>query len=113
MGALYLDAGFERARVFVLDQLAAEIEAEASGSGERNHKAELQHLCIRRWNELPRYRVLSETGPDHEKTFEVVAVVGERTFAPANGRTKKEGEQRAAANALDELGRAARDEAQV
>ncbi len=103
VGAFYLDAGFERAREFVLDQLVGEIEAMADGSGERNHKAALQQLSARRWNELPRYRVLAAKGPDHDKVFEVVALVGERTFAPAAGRTKKEAEQRAAANALAEL----------
>ena len=103
VGALYIDAGFVRAREFVLQQLSPEIEAAADGSGEQNHKAELQRICTRRWNELPGYRVLSETGPDHDKTFEVVAVVNDRTFAPATGRTKKEAEQRAAANALTKL----------
>ena len=103
VGALYIDAGFERARDFVMAELASEIEAAADGSGERNHKAALQQLCSRRWNELPRYRVLTATGPDHAKTFKVTAVVGERTFKPATGRTKKEAEQRAAEKALAEL----------
>jgi ribonuclease-3 len=103
VGALYIDAGFERARDFVMAELAEEIEAAADGSGERNYKAALQQICSRRWNELPRYQVLTSTGPDHAKTFEVAAAVGERTFKPASGRTKKEAEQRAAEKALAEL----------
>jgi ribonuclease-3 len=103
VGALYIDAGFERARDFVMAELASEIEDAADGPGERNYKAALQQLCTRRWNELPRYRVLTATGPDHAKTFKVAAAVGERTFQPASGRTKKEAEQRAAEKALAEL----------
>jgi ribonuclease-3 len=105
VGALYIDAGFDRARDFVLEQLAGEIEAVADGAGEHNHKAELQHLCTRRWNELPHYRVLSEAGPDHAKTFRVAAVVGERSFRAGVGRTKKEAEQQAAEKALRSLAR--------
>jgi ribonuclease-3 len=103
VGALYLDAGFERAREFVVGQLLGEIEAAAAEGEERNFKAAVQHLAVQRFGELPRYRVVSETGPDHEKLFEVEAIVGGRAFRPARGRTKKEAEQAAAGNALEAL----------
>ena len=103
VGALYIDAGFERAREFVLDQLLDEIEAAAALGPERNFKAALQELAVTRVGELPRYRVVSEAGPDHKKVFEVEAMVAGRPFEAACGRTKKEAEQRAAANALETL----------
>ena len=53
--------------------------------------------------DLPRYRIVSQAGPDHEKVFEVEALIKERAFPPASGRTKKEAEQGAAANALEVL----------
>jgi len=46
---------------------------------------------------------VQEAGPDHSKTFHVLAQIGSRRYAPAWGRNKKEAEQRAASNALNEL----------
>jgi ribonuclease-3 len=103
VGALYLDAGFSPARDFVIAQLSGEIEATAGNRGDRNHKAALQKLSSVRYGDLPRYRVVSQVGPDHEKVFEVEAMIKERTFPAARGRTKKEAEQGAASNALEVL----------
>ena len=52
----------------------------------------------------PTYRVVSEKGPDHMKSFEVIAVVGDRRFATGSGRSKKEAEQEAARETLEQLG---------
>ncbi|MHC4252650.1 MAG: ribonuclease III [Planctomycetota bacterium] len=103
VGALYLDAGFARAREFVLDQLLDEIESAVELGPERNHKAALQEAAAAKFGELPRYRIVSEHGPDHEKTFEVEVVMAGRSFGAARGRTKKEAEQRAAAQALEAI----------
>jgi ribonuclease-3 len=100
VGALYLDAGFDRAMDFVLDQLLDEIEAVSLTGGERNYKAVLQKLASAAFGELPHYRLVSQAGPDHEKVFEVEVAIGERAFPSARGRTKKEAEQRAAGHAL-------------
>ena len=105
VGALYIDEGFERAREFVLDQLLEEIESTADLGPGGNFKAALQQLAMGRFGELPRYRVVSEAGPDHAKVFEVEAVVAGRAFAAARGRTKKDAEQRAAERALEALAR--------
>ncbi len=103
VGAVYLDAGYDRAAEFVVGQLIDEIDAAAEAGGDWNHKAALQQLATRRFGELPRYRIVSATGPDHGKVFEVEAVVAGRAFPSATGRSKKEAEQGAAANALGEL----------
>jgi ribonuclease-3 len=47
--------------------------------------------------------LLAETGPDHSKTFEVCASIGNRRFSPARGANKKVAEQRAAGNAMADL----------
>ena len=105
VGALYIDEGFERAREFVLDQLLGEIETTADLGPGGNYKAALQQFVVNRFGELPRYRVVSEAGPDHAKVFEVEAVVAGRSFGAACGRTKKDAEQLAAAKALETLER--------
>jgi ribonuclease-3 len=104
IGALYLDAGFEYSKGFIIGQLESEIEATAENRGGGNHKAALQRAASIKYGELPRYRLVSETGPDHQKVFTVEALIKDRTFPAASGRTKKEAEQGAAANALQVLG---------
>lgn len=58
-------------------------------------KTSLQEICAERDLGLPSYRI-TETGPDHDKRFTAVAVVGEQSFAAGNGRSKKQAEQQAA-----------------
>jgi ribonuclease-3 len=65
-------------------------------------KTSLQEICAELELGLPAYRV-SETGPDHDKRFTAIAVVGEQTFAPGEGRSKKQAEQRAAEAAFAAL----------
>ncbi len=65
-------------------------------------KTSLQELCARLELGLPWY-FISETGPDHDKRFEAVAVVGDARFEPGHGRSKKQAEQRAAEAAFRQL----------
>ncbi|MCX7805304.1 MAG: ribonuclease III, partial [Planctomycetota bacterium] len=99
-GGIYLDGGLEEARKFVLSSLMPVIEEESRRAGALNYKARLQRKAQKICGAAPRYMVVGQRGPDHEKIFEVRACVGGRTFPPANGRTKKEAEQAAAAAAL-------------
>lgn len=102
VGAIYLDAGFDVARDFVVSQLAADIEPMLE-NGLNNYKAELQERCLRNDSMLPKYRTIKSSGPDHRKIFCVEVRVGSRVFPSATGRSKKAAEQNAAANALAQL----------
>jgi ribonuclease-3 len=93
----------EAAQRFILGLLEKEVQGAIAGNLERNHKSEFQQLCQKRFGESPRYIVLSSSGPDHNKTFEVCAAVGNRHFVAACGPNKKIAEQRAAGNAMAEL----------
>jgi ribonuclease-3 len=104
IGAIYLDGGIEAARRFVARHLGPEIEAAVEGQNGLNHKSNLQQLAQRDYGETPTYLLLDEKGPDHSKCFKIAARIGERRYAPAWGRNKKEAEQRAALNALCQLG---------
>jgi ribonuclease-3 len=64
----------------------------------------LQQYAQQHLNLTPIYELLDEKGPDHNKCFEVEAVVGVRRFPSAWGTNKKDAEQKAAFNALVELG---------
>jgi ribonuclease-3 len=103
IGAIYLDRGMEAAREFVIRHLRPEIATAVDEQGESNYKSNLQQVAQREYGETPSYLLLDEKGPDHSKCFKISAKIGQRRYASAWGRTKKEAEQRAALNALCQL----------
>lgn len=103
VAAIYLDSGDAAARLFILGFLGPEIDRATVGDHGGNFKSVLQQLAQRDFDSTPRYDLLDEKGPDHDKCFKIAAAVGKRVFAPAWGRNKKDAEQRAAQNALSEI----------
>jgi len=102
IAAIYLDGGMDRAQEFIDRHLGPEIEAAADEEG-GNYKSQLQQLAQREHGTTPVYQLLDEKGPDHSKCFKISAQIGSQRYQAAWGRNKKEAEQRAARNALDEL----------
>ena len=98
--SIFLDGGLERAKKFVLDNLVKHIDTVLEDKHPKNYKSLLQQYAQKELLATPAYQVIREEGPDHIKTFEVVAVVRGRRFKPAFGRSKKEAEQLAAREAL-------------
>jgi ribonuclease-3 len=107
IGAIYLDAGMERAQAFILGHLSEAIEQAARLGHQQNFKSVLQQMVQRGGDGTPNYQVLDEKGPDHAKCFEVCVEALGRRFSPCWGPTKKAAEQQAALQALLELGVAA------
>ena len=104
IAAVYLDGGLNEARAFakgVLEPMFEEVNNGASGSGSQDYKTVYQEWCQKRFDTLPRYLTVRETGPDHEKTFEVNLSIHGDVVGTGVGRTKKEAEQQAAKQALD------------
>ena len=102
LAAVYLDGGFAAA-FGVIAKLFEERLAAIEKAGGEDFKTQLQEVVQAKLRQVPRYTVVGETGPDHEKVFEVAVVVGGQELARASGRSKKEAEQRAARLALDGL----------
>ncbi len=98
IAAIYLDHGFEGARRFVLARWAGRIEARVAAPGKGDYKTRLQEVLAQVGNR-PRYRV-AEDGPDHDKTFTAMVEVEGNVVGEGTGRSKKEAEQNAAADAL-------------
>ncbi len=100
IAAVYLDGGMEKAQTFVsnlfLPLITSPVEV-------RDFKSRLQELLQERQGEIPKYRVSGESGPDHEKSFEVTLEVGGEAFASGTGKSIKEAEQAAAEEALKKL----------
>ncbi len=104
IAAIYIDGGFDCAREFILRNFADLIDQADAKQSQGNYKSLLQQYSQQQFNVTPQYIVLDEQGPDHSKCFESVAVVAGRHFSSAWGTNKKEAEQKAAHNALLELG---------
>lgn len=102
-GAVFLSGGLDPA-VALVDRYFAELLDEvSSGAGRLDYKTLLQETAHERLKVSPRYRVVSESGPEHSKVFEVEVTVGDVAQARASGRSKKEAEQAAARAALERL----------
>jgi ribonuclease-3 len=101
--AIYLDGGADAVRDFVERFIGPEIEAAAEGDLGGNYKSQLQQLAQREYGTTPVYHLLDEKGPDHSKCFKISAQIGSTRYQSAWGRNKKEAEQRAARNALNQL----------
>ena len=103
IAAIYLDGGWDAACEFIIRTLADELSQAVKGHSVGNYKSALQQLAQKDHGSAPCYRLVQEQGPDHSKTFKILAEVNGRQFTPAWGRNKKDAEQRAAGNALAEL----------
>ncbi len=104
IAAVYLDGGIEAGRTFTLEALAEElreIESLQTAPGGDDYKTRLQEWCQRRYEVLPAYVTVGETGPDHHKVFQVEVWVGGTVVGVGQGHSKKEAEQAAAKRALE------------
>jgi ribonuclease-3 len=107
IAAIYLDGGIEPAQQFIESQFADLVdEARRSGAAAsftEDWKSALQEYLQSHGRGLPAYRLASELGPDHRKSFVVEVVVEGEAVANAEGRSKKEAAQAAARAALEKL----------
>jgi ribonuclease-3 len=104
IAAIYIDGGFEAAHDFILRIYGPLIEQADAEQDQGNFKSLLQQYSQEQFNATPSYLLLDEKGPDHNKCFELEVVIQDRHFSSAWGTNKKEAEQKAAFNALVELG---------
>jgi len=100
IGALHLDAGYKVAQKFIAEQLFHKTEEVVSKRLWQDAKSKLQEISQERFKVTPKYEVLNQTGPDHDRTFVVGAYIGEEKVADGEGRSKQEAEQAAAEKAL-------------
>ena len=101
IGACYLEFGYEPVAEAVVEAFTPEIERALAHPAD--FKSALQERLARR-GAVVAYEVTAETGPPHERMFEVAALVEGETVARGTGRSKKEAEQAAAAAALESEG---------
>lgn len=95
IGALYLDRGYEVTRCFILQFLS-----KLRRVVDIDYKSKLQEIIQQKLKNTPDYRIVQETGPDHNKVFKIEVLVKKRRLGVGSGKSKKEAEQAAAHSAL-------------
>lgn len=100
IGGVYLDRGMVVTRRVIRHLFGSRISAAVGQDVPRDPKTRLQELVTRRYGTLPKYRVTGD-GPDHAKRFTADVFVEGELYGGGEGRSKKEAEQAAAAQAVD------------
>lgn len=103
IGAIYLDQGYETAKEFIKKFVYYKIQEIVENRMDIDAKSKLQELSQEKFKQTPFYKVVTEEGPDHDKTFTVVAVIGDTEYGAGTGKSKQIAEQDAAKNTLDKL----------
>lgn len=104
IGAIYLDKGFEVANQFILRNVVAMLNEIIAQGLNIDSKSRIQELAQEKLSITPSYELLSETGPDHGKIFEMGIFFGKEQVEKGTGPSKQEAEQAAARNALKAKG---------
>lgn len=103
IAAIYLDGGFDQAKDFILSNLRDTIAKNIDGNIFRDYKTILQEI-IQGNNGKISYKLVGESGPDHDKEFEMQVKCGQDTIGIGKGKNKKEAEKEAARDALVKMG---------
>jgi ribonuclease-3 len=101
LGAVYQDGGYEAARRIVERYFAADLKEKSLG--QQDYKTRLQEISQMLFHAPPGYRLICESGPDHDKYFITEITVGGKVLGRGEGKTKKQSEQQAAETALRQL----------
>lgn len=101
VGSLYLDLGYEAAKKFIASSLLSTFAGILETGSWLDPKSKYQEVVQSDENMTPQYRVLSETGPDHDKIFTVGVFVGDDLRAQGMGPSKQNAQVAAAEKALN------------
>jgi ribonuclease III len=100
IGAIYTEKGLDEARIFVHKRLLSRLDLPSLANQEDNYKSLLLEHCQGLGMPQPVYRVASESGPSHARTFVIEVFVGDRILGEGTAPSKKKAEQEAARKAL-------------
>jgi ribonuclease III len=103
IAAVYLDGGLQNAFDVVERQFSQNISQVGERLAAEDFKSRLQELVQVQFKTIPEYKVVAESGPDHDKTFEVCLSIGTFLTTHGTGKSKKAAEQAAARVAFEKL----------
>ena len=101
VGAVYIDGGYSKAKNFIERSLLTSLKRGMLKVDDDNYKSQLLERAQAGGYGIPRYVIVSESGPDHDRTFTVEVIVGNDSYGIGSGKNKKAAEQDAAWKALD------------
>jgi len=100
IGAIYLDQGMGAAKKFIKKVILSKLDHILKNKLYLDAKSKFQEQAQKIYGITPHYKVLSESGPDHDKEFEIGLYLGEELVAKGNGSSKQEAQMQAAENGL-------------
>ena len=103
IGALYLEAGFDKAKEIALKLIKEEYPTITPEELLKDYKTTLQEITQAHFGVVPEYRLLSATGPDHRKEFEIGVYIHDKEYARAKGKSKKTAQQEGAKLTIEKL----------
>jgi ribonuclease-3 len=103
IGAIFMDSGFNRALEIIQEHFEPYLQTKNPSVVFDDYKSLLQIYSQQSHGVSPQYRVMNESGPDHDKRFQASVMIGDEVKGMGWGRSKKEAEQEAARNALEEM----------
>lgn len=103
VGAIYLDGGLEEARKFVIGFIPKNLDVSKIQKSS-DYKTTLQEIIQQNPEEKLTYALVSESGPDHDKLFEVEVHLNSNVIGTGTGKSKKQAEQAAAKQSLELMG---------
>jgi ribonuclease-3 len=104
VGAIYLDRGYDAAKLFIEKHLFPKIDEIIAKKLWRDAKSDFQEKAQDAEGATPHYEVMKESGPDHDKQFVVGVYIKEAVVAQGTGKSKQDAEQDAARKALEVKG---------
>ena len=111
-GAVYMDSGLDRVIEILQNILDPYLQSGLPSVSFGDYKSLLQEEAQRIHGQSPEYRVLQESGPNHNKMFQVSVSIDSEAKGTGWGKSKKEAEQEAAKNALEEINKFSDDQSQ-
>jgi ribonuclease III len=104
IGAIFLDFDLEAARQFIIPRMEHYVSEYSPIQTAKNYKGKLQEYFQTEFRQLPVYRLIDATGPDHDRNFTVEVVLDSKVLGTGNGKNKKAAEMNAARAACEQLG---------
>ncbi len=103
VGAIFMDSGFDQASDIIKGHFETYLQTNTPSELFNDFKSLLQIYSQQFHGVSPQYRVMNESGPDHDKWFQASVMIGNEVKGLGWGKSKKEAEQEAAKNALEEI----------
>jgi ribonuclease-3 len=103
IGAIFIDGGYRRVSKIITTLLKNCLNGDEEIF--KDYKTKLQEVAQRKFKKVPKYKVVLEEGPPHDKNFHIEVRLGRKSFGKGVGRNKKQAEQEAAKQSLESMER--------